>query len=100
MVQAKPLPPFRDPKRERAFQIWYAMQAKANGIDPNPDDPRHYYDYRRAFQAGANPGLDRHWPSTFKLAGHPNRYVDGIDTITGQTAPKGLLGVLQSFLGP
>ena len=68
---------------EEAFQTWYAEKAKKLGIAPNPDDPEHYYDYRSAFIAGVEPGEDNHWPSKFKLAGHPNRFVDGMDTITG-----------------
>lgn len=80
-------PPFPDPRTEQRFQSWYGQRAATLGLDPNPDAPEHQYDYRRAFEAGAEPGPDRHWPSAFKLAGHPNRYVDGVDTITGE--PQG-----------
>lgn len=67
-----------------AFRQWYAAQAQRWGLDPNPDDPRHFYDYRAAFRAGAAPDASGHWPSTFKREGHPQLVVDGIDTRTGQ----------------
>lgn len=72
------------PADEQRFQSWYRDRATRLGLDLNPDDPLHHYDYRAAFQAGAEPGPDGHWPSTFKEAGHPNRYVGGEDTITGR----------------
>ena len=84
-----------DLRNELAFRAWYRKFADANGLDPNPDDPRHHYDYRAAFHAGAMPQLDPedgmlHLPSEFKTKDHPNRFVriDGtlIDTITGNPA--------------
>ena len=83
-VATKAKPPYSDPRKEAEFQAWYRPIAQANGLDLNPDDPEHHYDYRRAWEAGAMPGADRHWPSAFKLADHPNRYVNGEDTITGR----------------
>ncbi len=74
---------------EGEFQSWYQAHASRLGLNPNPDDPRHQYDYRAAFQAGASPGADGHWPSQFKAPGHPNRYVNGVDTITGKFAQPG-----------
>lgn len=68
---------------EKAFQRWYAGIAKKTGLNPDPDDPRHFYDYRAAFQAGAKPDSTGHWPSQFKRVGHPNLIVDGQDTRTG-----------------
>lgn len=76
-----------DPEQEAAFQAWYATRAADQGLDPNPDDPRHFYDYRAAFRAGAEPDMTGHWPSQFKLEGHPRLILDGIDTRTGQPAP-------------
>lgn len=73
---------------ERRFQRWYGKWATRTGIDPNPDHPDHKYDYRSAFAARAKPTRDGsnewHWPSQFKAPDHPNRYIDGTDTITGQ----------------
>lgn len=62
------------PVIEGMFQIWYKRLAEQYGIDPNPDDPEHHYDYRAAFMAGANPIANGHWPSEFKGDAHPNRY--------------------------
>jgi hypothetical protein len=84
---------------EAAFMLWYATHAAKNGIDQDPDNPEHKYDYRAAFQSGQGPDETGHWPSEFKAQDHPNRYVneDGqaLDTITGESSP--LAGVL---MGP
>jgi len=69
---------------ETAFQNWYKAHAKYLGLDPNPDNPLHFYDYRKAYVAGKEPDESGHWPSEFKHPDHPNRYVDGIDTITNR----------------
>lgn len=71
-------------RKEQAFQSWYAGHAKAQGLNPNPDDPQHFYDYRAAYRAGATPSPDGHWPSQFKLEGHPRMIIDGVNTKTGQ----------------
>jgi len=78
---------------EQGFQQWYQGWAKRTGIDLNPDHPLHKYDYRAAYHAGVEPQISPkdgkyHWPSQFKAWDHPNRYVDGIDTITGKPAPN------------
>jgi len=70
--------------KEEEFQKWYKDQAKKTGINPNPDAPEHFYDYRAAYKAGAKPDASGHWPSEFKLEGHPNLYINGIDTRTGK----------------
>ncbi len=72
---------------ESRFKKFYAEHAKKWKLDPNPDSPEHHYDYRKAFKAGAKPDKTGHWPSKFKDESHPNRYVKGVDTITGK--PKG-----------
>ncbi|MCP4262827.1 MAG: hypothetical protein GY774_35760, partial [Planctomycetes bacterium] len=76
-------------KNERDFLKWYKNWANISGIDPNPDNPLHKYDYRSAYRAEANPQIDPgdglyHWPSEFKFDDHPNRFVDGVDTKTGE----------------
>lgn len=70
---------------EGDFRKWYAGWATKTGIDADPDDPRHKYDYRAAFRSSAVPEIDKtdgkfHWPSRFKADDHPNRFVNGIDT--------------------
>lgn len=69
---------------EKQFREWYGGWSKKLGLNPNPDDPQHFYDYRAAFRAGAKPDKSGHWPSEFKLGGHPNLVVDAINTKTGQ----------------
>ncbi|KKL18043.1 hypothetical protein LCGC14_2479460, partial [marine sediment metagenome] len=71
-------------QEEVGFQNWYQQKAGEQGLNPNPDDPLHFYDYRAAFKAGAKPDKSGHWPSKFKLKGHPREIVDGINTRTGQ----------------
>ena len=73
--------------QEKRFQQWYAGKAQQYGLNPNPDDFLHYYDYRGAFLAGADAEVSLedglpHWPSEFKLEGHPSLIVDGVDTRT------------------
>jgi hypothetical protein len=71
--------------KEDDFQQWYSKWAGQLGLSANPDDPAHHYDYRAAYQAGATPQPDKsgewHWPSEFKAKDHPNRYVNGMDTL-------------------
>lgn len=81
------------PADDAKFKDWYGGHAKKLGLDPNPDAPEHFYDYRAAFQAGAGPGADGHWPSKFKREGHPRMVVDGVNTKTGEkvTPPDGFV---------
>lgn len=97
------------PEEEAQFQDWYRNWAQRLRLNPNPDDPRHFYDYRGAYQAGIEPspwvgttqpgslwGLgqmmpDRamerapmHWSSQFKREGHPHEVVGGTNTRTGK----------------
>lgn len=75
------------PISEQEFQRWYAEQVRRHGLNPNPDDPSQFYDYRAAFQAGAQPDSTQHWPSQYKRAGHPNEIVGGFNTRTGLRVP-------------
>lgn len=79
-VRGQPVP------NEQEFQTWYADRAARLGLDPNPDNPQHFYDYRAAHAAGAEPDQTGHWPSEFKREGHPRMIVDGLNTKTGQPA--------------
>tara|TARA_Y100000034_G_scaffold8490_1_gene9227 strand:+ start:50 stop:394 length:345 start_codon:yes stop_codon:yes gene_type:complete len=69
---SKPLEPKED---DSDFADWYSNIAKRSNISPDPDDPRHYYDYRAAYEAGAGLGERRHLPSEFKHDLHPDRYI-------------------------
>jgi hypothetical protein len=74
---------------EESFRDWYDRWAQIAGIDPDPDNPEHKYDYRAAFNAGAAPEVDEdsgeyHWPSRFKADDHPRRFVGNMDTKYGR----------------
>jgi GGDEF domain-containing protein len=76
-----------DPKArfdESDFNGWYQEKAARFDLSENPDDPRHFYNYRAAFRSGAEPDETGHWPSKFKKEGHPDLIIDGIDTRTGK----------------
>jgi len=72
---------------EAAFRNWYASVAKLQGLNPDPDAPEQFYDYRAAFRAGAKPDATGHWPSDFKKPGHPNMVVGGFNVQTGERVP-------------
>lgn len=78
--------------QEMQFARWYSERAKKTGLNPNPDFPGHKYDYRAAWKAGVEPVENAkdgwHWDSRFKAPDHPNRFVDGVDTITGKAVQK------------
>lgn len=76
---------------ETAFLSWYRPRAQRLGLDLDPYSPEHHYDYYAAFKAGAEPDETGHWPSVYKSPDHPNRFVDGVDTISGKpSAPSWL----------
>ncbi len=69
------------PMQQMAFMQWYQNIARQRGLNMDPYHPGHHYDHVAAFLAGAqpkpsaDPSQDWHWPSQFKMAGHPNRFV-------------------------
>jgi hypothetical protein len=79
---------------EGAFQAgiratpWYDEFVAKYGEAPDLNTPD--YNYRAAWAAGVRPTVrdpyDQllHWDSRFKGENHPNRYVGGVDTLTGQ----------------
>ena len=71
--------PLAPEEEDPEFSRWYSNIAKRSNLSLDPDDPRHFYDYRAAYEAGA--GLDerRHLPSQFKHDLHPNRFIVGKD---------------------
>ncbi len=78
--------------KEELFRQEYSKTAKRLGLNPNPDDPRHFYNYRALFKetGSLSEGSQKHFPSKFKLLGHPNLIVDGKDTRTGKPATQKL----------
>jgi len=69
---------------EMKFQIFYDDVSRKNNLNPDPDAKEHYYDYRGAWKAGAKPDSTGHWPSKYKLEGHPRMIIDGVNTKTGK----------------
>ncbi len=69
---------------EEEFQHWYKNRSGKLDLDPNPDAPAHFYDYRAAHKAGAEADETGHWPSEFKREGHPRMIVNGVNTKTGK----------------
>ena len=72
---SKPLAPEEDVE----FLDWYSGIAERSNLSPNPDDPRHYYDYRAAYEEGVDVDERGHLPSAFKHDLHPNRFIVGKD---------------------
>lgn len=73
---------------EPMFREWYAGMAQRYDLAPNPDAAEQFYDYRGAYRAGAAPDAEtQHWPSQFKLPGHPNMVVGGYNVQTGRPEP-------------
>ena len=60
------------PSVEKDFKKWFKKIANETGINDNPDDPLHHYDYRAAFLAGVKPDPEQghHWPSEYKRYTH------------------------------
>lgn len=68
------------PEQEQLFQRWYAVVARENKLDPNPDAPEHFYDWRGYFE-DVKPEVGQHgeftehgdyrFPDAYKLPGHP-----------------------------
>jgi hypothetical protein len=74
-------------KQKYPFAQWYTLHALNYGLNPDPDAPGQDYDYRAAYEAGAEPDATGHWPSQFKKPGHANEVVGGFNTITGERVP-------------
>ena len=64
---------------EDEFLSWYSNIAEKSNLSPDPNDPRHYYNYRDAYEAGASLDERKHLPSEFKHDLHPNRFIIGKD---------------------
>lgn len=105
--------------QEEEFQRWYADAAKKLGLNTNPDDPDHHYDYRGFYEsvkrgeakAPTEPG--GHWSSKYKTNDHPRRYLEDpinarfFDTENGRytggdkaMVPSGRLDLLNKVEAP
>ena len=69
---SKPVRPSDD---DVEFLDWYSNVARKSNLNPDPDDPRHYYDYRAAHKAGVKLDDSNHLPSRYKHDLHPNRFI-------------------------
>ena len=63
------------PEEDAGFLDWYSDVAERANLSSDPEDPRHYYDYKAAYEAGANLDERKHLPSQFKHDLHPDRYI-------------------------
>ena len=70
------------PREEYRFKKDYKKMAIKMGLNQNPDDPLHYYDYRGLWEETGKLESDEmgHFPSKWKLKGHPDMYVEGVKT--------------------
>lgn len=76
---------------EEEFQKAYKEMAIKQGLSLDPDDPKHFYDYRALYKETGKlePDESGHFPSKYKKEGHPRMIVDGIDTKMGKSIPGG-----------
>jgi len=70
------------PEEEYLFQKAYKDTATKMGLNLDPDNPLHYYDYRALWKETGKlkPDETGHFPSKYKLEGHPRMYVEGVKT--------------------
>lgn len=89
-----PLKAFTDPIKENQFQDWYKKYATSHNVNSNPDDKKHYYDYRAywentgAFDREAAASSNGHLPDTYKLPGHPTFSNESIYASKKKNEPK------------
>ena len=79
-ILSKPFEPSEGKLEDTGFSEWYAdiaeeVSSSTFTLNPDPDHPRHYYDYRSAYIAGATLDKEKHLPSEFKHDLHPDRYI-------------------------
>jgi hypothetical protein len=69
---------------EKQFRKEYEKYSELTDNSPNPYDIEHFYDYSKLFDetGGILPHLsnDNHLPSEYKELGHPNLFINGINT--------------------
>jgi len=75
------------PNMEKEFQAWHKKRAKKLGLNPDPDNPNHFYDYRGAWLKGHRT-ITGHLPDTYKLPGHPTFSTESIYYQPGMKAIK------------
>jgi hypothetical protein len=62
--------------KKETFESWWKRVLDVHDYAKDPNDPKHYYDYKSAYRSGYEiPEKGGHWPSQFKHDLHPNRYI-------------------------
>lgn len=76
---------------DTGFDKEYSRYSKKNNINSDPDNPKHFYDYRKLFKDTGKIETDKegHLPSKYKKKGHPRMVIDGINTKTGKKKSVG-----------
>ena len=75
---------------EAEFQTTYKKMATKQGLSLDPDDPKHFYDYRGLYKETGKlePDATGHFPSKFKLEGHPRMEIGVEPEFKLKKAPK------------
>lgn len=67
-----------NPEDEQSFRNWYSGYSASHGVDPDPDDPEHYYDLRGWWKESTPSERvitvndpDAHLSDKYKRPGHP-----------------------------
>lgn len=90
-------------QKELAFQLWYNDIAQRFSLPPDPNDPRHVYDYKAAFEAGRTQvGEKGDLPAEFRTPNHPQRFIrtesgKWFDTSNDKVMPENTTAMLEWF---
>jgi len=76
---------------EIEFQKAYKEMATKMGLNSDPDNPLHYYDWRALYKEDPTltPDSEGHFSSKYKKKGNPRMVVGGINTKTGKAISGG-----------
>jgi len=62
--------------KKETFESWWTRVLDVHDYAKDPNDPKHYYDYKAAYRSGHKiPKSGEHWSSEFKHDLHENRYI-------------------------
>jgi hypothetical protein len=77
----------RDAQTEAVLAQISGQRPIPSHTSERPSRDGEHYDYNAAIDAGYGPDASGHWPSEFKLPGHPDMVVGGFHTQTGARVP-------------
>jgi hypothetical protein len=81
--------------QELSFLLDYMSYAQKLGLAMDPDDPLHFYDYRKAWMnGGLNPDDAGHLSSAYKLPGNPRYYMSPDQKQFSEKPVKGWLNTV------